>query len=219
MKRILVAALGLLATAGIVGSANAADLPRRGPVMQQTQVYSPVYSWTGPYIGINGGYGWNSGSFVSGNGGLIGGTIGYNWQSGAAVFGIEGDLDWTNISGTTTAAAGCAAGCTVSNSWLGTVRGRLGYAVDRFMPYVTGGLAVGDIRANSVLGATSTTNAGYALGAGVEFALAPQWTMKAEYMYVDLGSIGCNAACGPAVGASSASLRANILRAGVNYKF
>ena len=222
MKRVLVTALGLLATASLIGSANAADLPRRGQPAPMAPIYSPVYNWTGPYVGLNGGWGWGDSSWTSTggrsvSGGMIGGTVGYNWQMGQAVFGLEGDLDWTNISGTT--AAFCALGCTTSNSWLGTVRGRLGYAIDRFMPYVTGGAAFGDIRATQPGFAASSTNVGWTVGTGVEVALAPQWTAKAEYLYVDLGSFTCGLSCGNAVAADSVSLRTNLLRAGVNYKF
>ena len=80
---------------------------------------------------------------------MVGGTIGYNWQALGSpwVFGLEGDIDWTNIKNTF-ADATCPTGCQTKNNWLGTVRGRVGYAWDRVMPYITGGLAVGDIEAN-----------------------------------------------------------------------
>ena len=133
MKRIFAAALGLLAFAG--ATATAADLPRYQPV---APVYNPVYYWTGFYIGINGGGGWGESQWDGINkfdlsGGLIGGTIGYNWQVGQIVVGAEGDIDWSGVKGTTTAL--CAAGCETRNKWLATVRGRLGYAFDRFLPY------------------------------------------------------------------------------------
>ena len=76
------------------------------------------------------------------SGGLIGGTIGYNWQINRIVVGAEGDIDWSGIRGTTILL--CPPGCTTRNYWLSTVRGRLGYAFDRFLPYVTAGLAVGE---------------------------------------------------------------------------
>ena len=139
MKRIFVAWLGLLAFA--VASATAADLPRYQPV---APIYNPIYNWTGFYIGINGGGGWGSPSGTGINkfdvsGGMIGGTIGYNWQIGQIVVGAEGDIDWSGVKGNTTAL--CAAGCETRNNWLATLRGRLGYAFDRFLPYITAGLA------------------------------------------------------------------------------
>ncbi len=94
------------------------------------------------------------GSFKT-SGGLVGGTLGYNWQVGQAVFGLEGDIDWSNIRGS--AFCGGVTSCETKNDWLGTVRGRLGYAFDRFMPYVTGGLAVGDIKTSIAGSAARTT--------------------------------------------------------------
>jgi outer membrane immunogenic protein len=88
------------------------------------------------------------GNSFNANGALIGGTAGYNWQIVQTVFGIEVDVDWSSIkgSGPTTC---IVAGCETKNNWLGTFRGRIGYAFDRVMPYVTGGLAVGDLKANT----------------------------------------------------------------------
>ena len=131
---------------------------------------------------------------------------------GQAVFGVEGDIDWSNIRGS--AICGGVTSCETKNDWLGTVRGRLGYAADRFMPYVTGGLAVGNI-SHTVAGAgsTDTTKAGWTLGGGVEAALpVPRLTAKIEYLYVDLGR-------GGSVLGSDAKLNANVVRAGLNYRF
>ena len=92
--------------------------------------------------------------------------------------------------------AACPTGCQTRNNWLGTVRGRVGYACDRVMPYVTGGLAVGDIEANQGgFAGVHDTKAGWAAGAGVEAAIAGNWTAKLEYLHVDLGSIDCNTGC------------------------
>ena len=144
-------------------------------------------------------------------------TAGYNWQTGALVFGIEGDIDWSNLRGSFASVA-CPAGCETRNNWLGTVRGRFGYAFDRFMPYVTGGLAVGDIKANVTgLPGASTTNAGWTIGGGIEAAVVGNVTAKLEYLYVDLGSLNCSAlACGLP---SNVDLRSNVVRAGINLRF
>ena len=101
---------------------------------------------------------------------------------------------------------------------LGTVRGRLGYAWDRVMPYVTGGLAVGNIKASQPgFAGVNDTNVGWSAGAGIEAALAGNWTAKLEYLHVDLGHTNC------AVGACSLPTRvgfhAEEVRAGVNYRF
>lgn len=225
MKRILLASAALLTAASLSGAVNAADLMRR-PIIPKAPVIvpPPIYNWTGLYIGINGGGGFGtagastafgSTSFDT-SGGLVGGTLGYNIQTGPWVWGLEGDIDWTNLGGSASPAV--CAGCSIKNSWLGTVRGRLGYAVDRFMPYITGGLAVGDLKL-SVPGfaGTNTTRTGWTIGGGAELALGGNWTAKAEYLYVDLGSASCSAAeCGIP---GTASFRTNIVRAGLNYRF
>ena len=133
------------------------------------------------------------------------------------MIGVEGDIDWSGIKGSTT--AGCATGCQTSDSWLSTVRGRLGYAADRFMPYVTGGAAFGDIQASRPgFAGSTTTNAGWTVGAGIEFAITGNWTAKAEYLYVDLGNFNCGLGCGTTA-VNHVSFSDNIVRGGFNYRF
>lgn len=223
MKRFVFAGLGALAM--MMGAANAADIARRPAAMPvKAPAYAP-YNWTGFYIGINGGGGWGTSSWsgpTSSNstnvsGGLVGGTVGYNMQMNQAVFGLEGDIDWSNIRGSTSAAP-CTTSCETRNSWLGTVRGRIGYAFDRFLPYFTGGLAVGDIQANPTgFGGSTSTKAGWTLGGGLEAAIAGPWTAKVEYLYVDLGSMNCGA--GNCAVSTDVNLKANVVRAGLNYRF
>jgi outer membrane immunogenic protein len=101
---------------------------------------------------------------------------------------------------------------------LGTARGRIGYAFDRLLPYVTGGLATGNVTAAVPgIGSAGNTSTGWTIGAGVELALTGNWTVKAEYLYVDLGTFDC-AACGgtPPAGVGFAT---NVVRAGVNFRF
>jgi outer membrane immunogenic protein len=222
MKRVFFA---LISLATLTGTAAAADLPPR--MAPQPYYKAPaevqVYNWTGFYIGINGGGGfghsqWDSiGSSFDVSGGLVGGTVGYNYQFGQAVVGVEGDIDWADINGTTNTA--CPFGCKTTDNWLSTVRGRLGYAADRFMPFVTGGAAFGDIRASTPgFAGASNTEAGWTVGAGLEFAIAGNWTAKAEYLYVDLGKFNCGISCG-AIATDNVSFTTNIVRAGVNYRF
>jgi len=219
MKRVFLACAGLLAFAG---AATAADLPP-APYYKGPAPYTPVYNWTGFYVGLNGGGGfgfstWDSAGSSNPSGGLVGGTVGYNYRIGWAVVGAEGDIDWTDLSDKTTSAT-CLTGCTTSNSWLATARVRIGYAADRFMPYITGGAAFGNISASSpgLVGA-STTNAGWTIGAGLEFAITGHWTAKAEYLFVDLGKFNCGFNCGGG-SVDNVSFNSNILRAGVNYRF
>lgn len=209
MKKFLLASAGL-AVLGI-GSASAADLPRARAMPEKAPVYvSSMYNWSGAYVGLNGGYGWNS---SSSNGGLVGGTLGYNYQTGPWVLGLEGDLDWSNINGSSACGATT---CGTKNHWLSTVRGRLGYAMGAtgsVLPYITGGAAFGDVE-NSVagLGTVSNTKSGWTLGGGVEAQIAGPWTAKVEYLYVDLGD-------GPTLGGLGSNFHSNIIRAGLNYRF
>lgn len=221
MRRVLASTIAVLTLSAVF--AQAADLPRQAPPARAPAQFAPGYSWTGFYIGINGGYGWGDSDwsgFASNaepSGGLVGGTLGYNWQSGPLVLGLETDAAWSDLRGSFTNPA-CPQGCETRNNWLATVRGRLGYAIDRVMPYVTGGLAVGDIELTrpGFVGA-SDTRAGWTVGAGLEAAIAGNWTAKVEYLYVDLGDIACTAAaCGTA---TNADLRASVVRAGVNLRF
>ncbi len=179
MKRLVLAGMSALAIVTTVGAANAADIQRRQAMPTKAIPYVQAYNWTGGYVGINGGYGFGrsdvSAPFASGSfrtsGGVVGGTVGYNYQMGQAVFGVEGDVDWSNIRGSATCGAGFS--CETKNSWLATARGRIGYAFDRVMPYVTGGLAVGDIKSSVAgIGSSTQTKAGWTIGGGVEAALA-----------------------------------------------
>ena len=213
----------LASLAALTGSAAAADLARPAPHQYfKAPVAPPIFSWTGGYIGINGGGAFGRSAFdttggFNTSGGLVGGTLGYNYQISQAVFGVEGDIDYANISGTTN--NGCRLGCKTSDNWLATVRGRLGYAVDRVLPFVTGGAAFGDIKASTpgFFGADQT-NAGWTAGGGIEFAFAQNWTAKAEYLYVDLGKFNCGVSCG-LVATNNVSFTTNLVRAGVNYHF
>jgi outer membrane immunogenic protein len=222
MKRVSLAALGALASFCVTQAADAADIPRRPAPVAPAAFVPPAYNWTGPYIGINGGGGWGSSTWgftdsFGVSGGLIGGTLGYNWQTGPWVLGVEGDIDWSSLRGSTTTF--CPAGCETSNSWLATVRGRLGYAFDRFLPYVTGGAAFGDIHAErpGFVG-DRETRAGWTVGGGLEFALAGNWTAKVEYLHVDLGNFDCGFSCGTAFG-NNVSFQADIVRGGLNFRF
>jgi outer membrane immunogenic protein len=218
---------GCSAFAALVAAqcAVAADLSvaplYKAPPAQITQ----AYNWTGFYVGANGGGGWGH-SFWNANstgmnlsGAQAGGTAGYNWQAGSAVFGIEGDLDWSNLKGSATSAL-CPGGCTTSDTWLSTVRGRAGYAFGGVLPYITGGLAVGDIHA-AVPGFAggSSTNAGWTLGGGLEVALPGNWSAKAEYLHVDLGRFNCGLNCGGVSPTDNVSMHDDIVRAGLNYHF
>jgi len=157
------------------------------------------------------------------SGGFIGGTAGYNWQAGPWVLGVEGDYSWANIAGSSGSCGFAPAhGCGTALESFGTLRGRVGYALGyrgTWLPYVTGGLAVGEVHAWDALtpASGSAFRAGWTLGAGFETVLAPNWTFKLEYLYMDLGSAHLFDIV-PGV-PETVSFRDNIFRIGINYKF
>jgi outer membrane immunogenic protein len=182
MLRIHTLGASLLALVAGAGMAAAADIP---PLYSSPPAAAynpaPAWSWTGPYLGLQGGYAWGGSTIV--NNGWTGGVYGgYNFQTGNnLVVGLEGDLSLTGKSGT-------SGGTTVANPWNSTIRGRLGYAFDRFMVYGTGGLAVGGVNATSGGTTQSTTRVGWTAGAGIEAAVTDTVTARLEFRHTDLGS-------------------------------
>jgi outer membrane immunogenic protein len=151
--------------------------------------------------------------------------MGYNRQAGAWVFGLEGDYAWANIEGSSNncgAASPVPHACASRVESLGTLRGRIGYAVGptgNWLPYATGGVAVGELKASDSFFPASGSNfrAGWTVGGGLEVGLTPNWTAKVEYLYVDLGSRWTFDVV-PGV-AETVGFNANIVRAGIDYKF
>lgn len=234
MKKILLAsaALAALSTASL-----AADLPsRKGPPI--APMYVPAFSWTGFYVGIQGGYtfGRSSGTISQPigtpligygydlNGGMIGGHVGYNYQfSPNFVAGLEGDLEWADLKDSTTSVALNAFHRTKID-WQGSIRGRLGVAFDRLMIYATGGVAFADIKRTAgtlVPAATLVTNdetaVGWTLGAGAEYAFTNNITGRVEYRYTDYGrDSSSNLVTNTR---DSNKVHTHAVRAGLSYKF
>jgi outer membrane immunogenic protein len=224
------AAMALLAGAAATAAttaAMAADMPqsRSGPPLR-APAFVPFFTWNGFYAGIVGGYGlgtsnWSNAAGSTGSfdvdGGFVGGTLGYNVQTGGVVFGLEADAIWSAMKGST--ATNCGAGCETSNPWHGTVRARIGYAFDRFLPYLTGGMAAGEVKASGAgLTGASKTQIGWTGGGGLEYAFVNKWSVKAEYLYADFGKFDCGTGCG-APGSTDIGFKAHLLRFGLNYKF
>ena len=190
-----------------------------------------------------------------------GGQVGANWQRGAFVFGVEGDVDSfhsrASHAGTTAYTAGSAFGATIADSVstnvLATVRGRIGYATGPLLLYATGGLALADFNHSSSYGEYGFSTAapcagstggnycshgsgvvtdGWVVGAGAEWAFQRNWSLKAEYLYVDLGNVSSTSALLNGAGTGgvtstsgtpqfiqhSSNFTAQIARVGVNYK-
>ena len=246
MRRILLSA-GTLAL--LAGSAYAADLPSRMAPPMVPPV--PVFTWTGFYVGVNGGYagdeyryngliggpgGVGVSAHVTSSGFVGGGQIGYNYQFGGNPFviGLEADIQASGVKGEVGINANLGPGAAIGitggskTEYFGTVRGRLGYAAfDRMLAYVTGGFAWGNTKSyysitgiGNAAGSVSADRGGWTLGGGVEYAVLPNWTIKAEYLYVDLGNstVYNGNALGPNTTLSEKT-RFNVVRAGVNYRF
>ena len=218
MKKLLIAlSLSLLAS-----SASAADV-----VVEQV---APVFSWTGGYIGLQAGYAWGSSNIdqIGGPGfvdtdpdGFLGGVYGgYNYQmSNNIVIGAELDVVFGNVDGDGQVflAPGVPSGVTATEelNWSGAARLRLGYAVDRFLPYIAGGVAFGDVDISSNGGGPSfgDTFTGWTIGAGLDYAMTDNLLLRAEYRYTDFGSESFEDV------SSDVDLKTNEVRLGIAYKF
>lgn len=227
------------ASLAISSHAGAADLPN-APTYKAPATAAAVYSWTGFYIGGNAGYAWGSQdplvlfsnrfdrqSFDI-SGGMIGGTIGAQIQQGYVVLGLEGDLGWANINGSsimTPSILGIGQGVTLNVSSkisaIGTARARVGVAMNNVLLYATGGGAFVKSSANATTVAgvpcgtlgvfpdcsASSWRPGIAAGLGVEWGFTPNWSLKAEYLYTAV------------VGSGVSTDKLNTVRTGINYKF
>src|ERR1700687_4127716 len=230
MKRIVVA--GLLSVVS-AGQALASDLPppRLAPPPRAPAAYIPpvpLFSWSGLYFGINGGWGfghsdWNISAFgfdtgnFNINGGLVGATLGVNWQVNAWVFGIEGDFDGSWIDGKSSVSPGCnVVNCETKDKWLATLRGRVGYAADRVLFYATGGGAFGDVLANTTSNWQRANKGRWTAGGGIEAAFTNNLTARVEYLFVDLQNSTFTPV--PAVPVT-VKFNANLIRVGLDYKF
>jgi outer membrane immunogenic protein len=207
-----------------------------------TTVFSPTgfFATTSPpAIAIAGAQRINNSGFT---GGL---TAGYNWQASNFVFGLESDFDYFGLRGSSRAsgiypccvAFGFTVNSSMSSDWLITLRPRVGITAHNWLFYVTGGLAVANLKGGFGFIDTSAppvaesafiskTKAGWTVGAGTEYALAMGWSVKAEYLYVDLGRETTTSTNLASLGATfptnvfthSVDLRSNIVRVGLNYK-
>jgi outer membrane immunogenic protein len=197
------AALAITLAAGLAG---AADFPAGRPYTAVAPASG--YSWTGPYLGGNLGYQWGSTSGTAGNpSGIAGGVHGgYNWQTGQFVFGGEADIS-------ASAASDTFAAWKFSNRWFGTVRGRVGYALNNILFYGTGGVAFGDGRVQ--LGGLSEgqTHFGWTAGVGMEVGLTSSLSARVEYLFVDLADKPY------ALTGASHGFESSLLRVGFSYRF
>lgn len=227
------------------GTASAADFPRYAPVGPAAVTPAPL--WSGPYIGGHIGGGWATarsdfsttgpafGTADNRLAGIAGGLqLGYNWQSRHWVYGAEADFSITNMDGSLAtscpaALCGIALAATYDQKmpWFGTVRGRLGYAQDGWLIYVTGGYAYTRLQTEATASAGAGTalsqhtfRNGWTAGGGIEVALTRQWSLKTEYLYMDFGSHTTTwTVPGLPALTDATKLNMNLVRAGVNYRF
>lgn len=230
-------------------SALAADLGPYSPPPAETYYEPGPRAmpglWQGMYIGANVGTAWGydsdvtlSGPGASGafsafepDGWYGGGQIGYNAQFNALVLGIEADLQGSDISDSAAGFAGGGGGyfaqSNMSIDWFSTLRGRVGFAAGPALLYATGGLAFADVNrsltasngVNTVSMSDDSIETGYTVGGGVEWAFAPNWSLKSEYLYVDLGDQTLSGSSPGGNFSSTTDADFHTVRVGVNYHF
>jgi outer membrane immunogenic protein len=206
----------------------------------------PVFSWTGFYVGVNARIGGDKVDYsllspltvppASANvnntsfGGLAGGQIGYNWQTSNWVWGVEADIQWTNIGSKLNASASNVLGvpnaslnASTEMSYFGTVRGRLGYAWDRTLLYATGGYAYGseDTRLVTTPALVNFSRShslnGWTVGGGLEWSPLNNISLKTEYLFTQFDR--SNVFADPALFTIDNKVTSHMLRFGVNYRF
>jgi outer membrane immunogenic protein len=248
MKRTLIASAAF-ASLLVATGASAADLPVYTKAPAVAAVYDWTGYYIGTNLGYSWGRGATDGTQTIGslvaalttvtpmsgradvNGFIGGGQLGYNWEHGAWVFGLEGDIQFSNERGAgDVCTAACPAGYVFTRDykldWFGTARGRVGFLpAERILLYATGGLAYGHFSGSSWtlpmnFGTWASTNVGWTVGAGVESALGANWSVKLEYLYMDLGSVGgSSATVGLNKRVFDTKFTDSLVRVGLNYKF
>jgi len=235
MKKLLVA--GFAAAIFCGASALASDMPVKAPIYKAAE---PLFDWNGLYVGVYAGIGTQQsrgfdptgareGSAgrleYTGSGFTGGGTAGYNWQFNRNwLVGIEGDIGYLGLSHNVSDYFAIIS-YNSRTSWLGTLRGRVGYVNGPTLSYITGGGAWLNFTDSlvSTFGAGSQassakTNGGYAFGSGVETMLGGNWTAKAEYLHIDVGSGNTLTGTGGFV-LQTDKHRYEVMRFGLNYLF
>lgn len=167
--------------------------------LMPVKAYRPARDpWSGAYVGLHGGYGWGNPEipFLPDLDGYFGGfQTGYNWHFAPAwVLGVETDASFGDISGDLSLVGLAGAKLEAKIDRFATARVRLGYVAGPSLWYVTGGAAVADLKWRAsvppLVQNVKLRNIGWTAGGGVEYAIAPDWSVKAEYLYLDVGTEG-----------------------------
>jgi outer membrane immunogenic protein len=236
MKKVLLVTASLIAL-GAAAPAVAADLAAR-PYTKAPPMIAAVYDWTGFYIGANGGWGssrnsWDLAGFGAegshdATGGTVGGQVGYRWQAGTWVFGVEAQGNWADFSGSNQSLQFPAFRNHTNVDAFGLFTGQVGYAVNNVLLYVKGGAAVTSNSysinnlAGAVIGVTGDdTRWGGTIGAGLEYAFAPNWSVGVEYNHLFMQDRTYNFTTPAGLAFSSERIRQDVdlVTARLNYKF
>jgi len=241
MKKVLLVTASLIAL-GAAAPASAADLAAR-PYTKAPPMVAAVYDWTGFYIGANGGWGSSRSSWDSiapnllvgpegshdATGGTVGGQVGYRWQAGTWVFGLEAQGNWADFSGSNVSQVFPGSRNHTNVDAFGLFTGQVGYAVNNVLLYVKGGAAVtsNSYRINNVVGGALTgvtgddTRWGGTIGAGLEYAFAPNWSVGVEYnhLFMQDRSYTFTAPGGGFFSAERVRQDVDLVTARVNYRF
>jgi len=209
MRKFLLGVVGLAALG--TAPAFAADL---APYTKAPAMVAAIYDWSGFYVGFNGGGGWshacwtNTAAFSGptvpsvsegchdASGGMVGGQAGYRFQSANWVFGVEGQGDWADLQGSNVSAASVLGFGVVNQTKIdaiGLITGQVGYAWNNVLWYVKGGAAVTHSKftgfaAGLVIDTTDQARWGGAVGTGVEYGFAPNWSVGVEYDHLFMGN-------------------------------
>jgi outer membrane immunogenic protein len=228
-RTALIVTAGLLAAIAATPS-RSADLNPPRPYIEapaHRPAYVAPFTWQGFYVDYNVGYGFGDSTLtgtttgistsVGPAGAILGSGLGYNFQSGNVVYGFEVDSDYSWMDDTAGAVAPCA-NCKARIYYLATLRGRVGYAFDRWLPYVTGGATFAGLHLSApAVSGQGRNQIGWTAGGGIEYAFLYRWSAKLEYLYADLGAMTCDAAhCGTS---TRADFTTNVVRVGLNYHF
>jgi outer membrane immunogenic protein len=251
MKKFWLGTVALIAL-GVAAPASAADLAATPYTKAPLPMVASIYDWSGFYIGANGGGGWShtcldvtgfrvvvAPSFGEGchdgSGGVAGGQIGYRWQAGTWVFGFEAQGDWADLKGSNVSLFIPAWTNNSKIEAFGLFTGQIGYVWNNVLWYVKGGAAVTD---NKFRGTVTTTGAlfdsanetrwGGAIGTGVEYGFAPNWSVAVEYdhIFIDNHSVTTISAgvlagipAGSPFRTDSLSQDVDLVTARINYHF
>ena len=233
MKKVLLVTASLIA---LGAPALAADLAAR-PYTKAPPMVAAVYDWTGFYIGANGGWGssrnsWDlvgfgpEGSHDS-TGGTVGGQVGYRWQAGTFVFGLEAQGNWADLSGSNLSQVFIGQRNHTNVDAFGLFTGQVGYAVNNVLLYVKGGAAVTANSYRSTFGGVTAgitgddTRWGGTIGAGLEYAFAPNWSVGVEYNHLFMQDRTYNFTTpgGLAFGTDRIRQDVDLVTARLNYRF